>query len=132
MFGCKIHGPSSLAVGPAEPEATVTTPQFSTRMAGSYGRREWKQDLHDRLLQAHAATMDPGPCCDDHRDNDQPGRNCANLWKPLIDAFGPVPGENLTRPFHPCDDRKVSLSLHHHVNVGLAHDVIIDACRNNP
>ena len=30
-----------------------------------------------------------------------PGRNWANIWKPLIDAFGPVLGENPERPFHP-------------------------------
>jgi hypothetical protein len=60
-FGRKIHGPSSLAVGPADPETTVATPQFSSRMTGSCERAEWKQDLHDRLLRAQAATMDPGP-----------------------------------------------------------------------
>jgi hypothetical protein len=127
MFGRKIHGPSSLAVGPAAPEATVAIPQFSTRMAGSCERREWKQDLHDRLLRAHAATMDPGPVAMTIAMTTGPGRNWANLWKPLIDAFGPVLGEDINRPFHPCDDRIVSLSLHHHVNVGLARDVIIDA-----
>src|SRR5215469_17836465 len=37
IFGRKIHGPSSLAVGPARPEAAGASPQFSTRMAGSYG-----------------------------------------------------------------------------------------------
>jgi hypothetical protein len=70
-------------------------------MAGSYERREWKQDLHDRLLQAHAATMDPGPVAMTIAITTGPGRNWANLWKPLIDAFGPVLGEDLTRPFHP-------------------------------
>src|ERR1700685_2780147 len=42
IFGRKIHGPSSLAVGPAQPGPGGATPQFSTRMAGSYERREWK------------------------------------------------------------------------------------------
>ena len=32
-----------------------------------------------------------------------------------------------TRPFHPHDDRIVSLGLHHAINTGIAHDVIIDA-----
>ena len=39
IFGRKIHGPSSLAVGPAQPDTAEATPQFSTRMAGSYERR---------------------------------------------------------------------------------------------
>src|SRR5215469_7051781 len=49
IFGRKIHGPSSLAVGPAQLDTAEVIPQFSTRMAGSYERREWKQKLHDRL-----------------------------------------------------------------------------------
>jgi hypothetical protein len=56
-----------------------------------------------------------------------PGRNWASLWKPLIDAFGPVLGEDHTRPFHPHYDRIVSLGLHHAIDTGIAHDVIIDA-----
>ena len=34
IFGRKIHGPSSLAVGPAQPDTAGPTPQFSARMAG--------------------------------------------------------------------------------------------------
>jgi hypothetical protein len=49
IFGRKIHGPSSLAVGPARPGTAGATPQFSARLAGSYERSEWKQKLHDRL-----------------------------------------------------------------------------------
>jgi hypothetical protein len=56
-----------------------------------------------------------------------PGCDWASLCKPLIAAFGPVLGEDLTRPLHPHDDRIVSLSLHHTIDVGIAHDVIIDA-----
>ena len=56
-----------------------------------------------------------------------PGRNWASLWKPLIEAFGPVLGEDPARPFHPHEDRIVSLSLHHTTDTGLTHDVIIHA-----
>src|SRR5690348_13163385 len=49
VFGRKIHGPSSLAVGLAEPGTAEATQQFSTRMVGSYEHKEWKQELHDRL-----------------------------------------------------------------------------------
>lgn len=56
-----------------------------------------------------------------------PGRNWANIWKSLIDAFGPVLGENPERPFHPNDDRITSLGLHHNVNAAIGHDVIITA-----
>jgi hypothetical protein len=40
-------------------------------------------------------------------------RNWTSLWKPTIDAMGPVLGETAPhRPFHPNDDRIVSLALH--------------------
>jgi hypothetical protein len=126
IFGRKIHGPSSLAVGPAQPDTARTAPQFSTRMAGSYERGQWKQTLHDRLA-LQAATIDPGPAGLTIALTTGPGRNWANLWKPLIDAFGPVLGEDPTRPFHPHDDRIVSLGLHHTIDTGIAHDVIIHA-----
>jgi hypothetical protein len=126
IFGRKIHGPSSLAVAPAQPDTAQATPQFSTRMTGSYLRKQWKQTLHDRLA-AQTATVDPGPAGLTIALTTGPGRNWASLWKPLIDAFGPVLGEDPTRPFHPRDDRIVSLGLHHTIDTGIGYDVIIDA-----
>jgi hypothetical protein len=126
VFGRKIHGPSSLAVGPAQPDTAGAAPQFSAQMTGSSERTQWKQQLHDRLA-AQAAPVDPGPAGLTIALTTGPGRNWANLWKPLIDAFGPVLGEDPTRPFQPHDDRIVSLGLHHTVDTGIAHDVIIDA-----
>jgi hypothetical protein len=126
IFGRKLHGPSSLAVGPARPDTAPAPPQFSIRMTGSYVRREWKQQLHGRLA-AQAASIEPGPAGLTIALTTGPGRNWASLWKPLIDAFGPVLGEDPTRPFHPHDDRIVSLGLHHTIDTSIAHDVIIDA-----
>ena len=126
IFGRKICGPSSLAVGPAWPDTAGTAPQFSARMAGSCERKEWKQKLHDQLA-AQAATIDPGPAGLTIALTTGPGRNWASLWKPLIEAFGPVLGEDPAQPFHPHEDRIVSLSLHHTIDTGLTHDVIIHA-----
>ena len=126
IFGRKIHGPSSLAVGPARPDTAGATPQFSTRMAGSCERAVWKQQLRDRLA-VQAAAIDPGPVRLTIALTTGPGRNWASLCKPLIDAFGPVLGEDPARPFHPHHDRIVSLALHHTTGTGIAHDVIIDA-----
>ena len=126
IFGRKIHGPSSLAVGPAQPDTAQPNPQFSTRMAGSSVRQQWKQQLHDRLA-GQAATIAPGPAALTIALTTGPGRNWASLWKPLIGAFGPVLGEAPTRPFHPHHDRIASLALHHTIATGIAHDVIIDA-----
>src|SRR5207248_7305040 len=42
VFGRKIHGPSSVAVGAARPAPVVAAPQFTTRLSGSYERRSWQ------------------------------------------------------------------------------------------
>ena len=131
IFGRKICGPSSLAVGPAQPDTAGATPQFSAQMTGSDQRQQWKHQLHDRLA-AQAATIDaglarPGPAGLTIALTTGPGRNWASLCKPLIDAFGPVLGHDPTRPFHPHHDHIISLGLHHTTDTGIAHDVIIDA-----
>jgi hypothetical protein len=126
MFGRKVHGPSFLAVGPAEPDH-VTSAQFSARLAGSYVRGEWKAALRDRLLKTQEAVPGTGPIGMAIGITTGPGRNWANVWKPLIDAFGPVLGEDPERPFHPNDDRITDLGFHHHLDPAIGHDVIITA-----
>src|SRR5262249_10435955 len=78
IFGRKIPGPSSLAVGPAQPDTAGATPQFSTRMTGSHERKEWKQKLRDRLA-VRAATIDPGPAGLTIALTTGPGRTWASL-----------------------------------------------------
>ncbi|GAA4570301.1 hypothetical protein [Planotetraspora kaengkrachanensis] len=126
VFGRKVYGPSSFAVGPALPSSIVRPPRFATRMVGSYSRKEWKQNLRDRLLQAGVGRAAPGPLAMDIAVITGPGRNWANVWKPLIDSLGPIVGEDPWKPFHPNDDRIVSLGLHHEVDGGVRHDVIIE------
>jgi hypothetical protein len=95
-------------------------------MAGSSAGKEWKQQLHDRLA-VQAAPIDPGPAGLSIALRTGPGRHWASLGKPLTGAFGPVLGEDPTRPFHPHDDRIVSLALHQTTGTSVAHDVIIHA-----
>ena len=80
-LGRKIHGPSSLVLGPAQPGTAGMPPQFSTWMTGSYWRRELKQQLHDRLAM-QAATLDPGPAGLTIALTTGPGRNWPSLWWP--------------------------------------------------
>jgi len=68
-----------------------------------------------------------GPGRADNRAEAGPGRDWAGLCKPLIDAVGPVLGEDPARPFCPRDDRIVSLALHHAIDTGIARDVITGA-----
>jgi hypothetical protein len=101
MFGQKVHGPSFLAVGRAQPDHGASPPQFSAQVAGSYVRKEWKITLREQLLQVKHAVPAAGPIDMTINITTGPGRNWANVWKPLIDAFGPVLGENPEQPFHP-------------------------------
>jgi hypothetical protein len=131
MFGRKVHGPSLLAVGQARPEHAASSPQFSAQITGSYERKEWKTNLRNRLLQTQGAVPGAGPIGMVIGITTGAGRNWANIWKPLIDAFGPVLGEDPERPFHPNDDHIISLGLHHHANTAIGHDVIITAWWTN-
>jgi hypothetical protein len=55
-----------------------------------------------------------------------PRRNWLNLWKPTIDALGPILGQaSPARPWSPLDGRIVDLGLHRRVDAALGHDVII-------
>ena len=101
IFGRKIRGPSSLAVGPAQrrhsrSHRAILGPDDRALSA----RRQWTQELRDRLA-AQAALIDPGPAGLTIALTTGPGRNWASLCRPLIDASGPVPGEDPARPFLP-------------------------------
>jgi hypothetical protein len=126
VFGRKVHGRSGLAVGHAEPAAFTDPPMFATRVAGSYVRREWKEAVRDRLVRVSPAPLPAGPIALDVAITTGPGRNWSNLWKPLVDAFGPLLGEQPGRLFNPYDDRIVTLGLHHRVEPRLGHDVGIE------
>jgi hypothetical protein len=81
-------------------------------------------------LQAPVSPAPPGPVAMDIVITTGPARTWPNLWKPLLDAFGPVLGEDPTRPFHPYDDRITLLGLHHNTSTDLGHDVVIQAWWN--
>jgi hypothetical protein len=131
VFGRKFHGsPSRLAVGPAQLLATVAQPAFVMRASGSSVRPAWKANIRSQLLAAGVRVVDPGPVAIGITLTTGGGRNWANLWKPLLDALGPVLGEPGTNPFHPQDDRITDLALYHDIDTNLGHDVIIAAWWN--
>lgn len=131
VFGRKVHGASWFAAAPAQPDLAVTPAMFTTRMSGSYERAEWKATLRQRLLQARLTPAAPGAVALHVVISTGPGRSWPNLWKPMLDAFGPVLGEDPARPFHPRDDRITLLGLHHNLQPELAHDTIIEAWWTN-
>jgi hypothetical protein len=56
-----------------------------------------------------------------------PGRNWLNLWKPTIDALGPLLGSAQPgKLWNPRDGRIVELGLHCVVDADLRHDVVME------
>jgi len=64
MFGRKVHGPSFLAIGRAEPDPVAVPPQFSAQISGSYERKQWKSALRHRSAAS-------GPCRPGHQHHDR-------------------------------------------------------------
>jgi hypothetical protein len=73
----------------------------------------WKKKLREALQNNQLLPLKPGPVEVHLAWRCSSRRNWATLWKPTIDAMGPILGEPFpNRPFYPNDDRIVSLGLH--------------------
>jgi hypothetical protein len=79
MFGRKVHGPSFLAVGHAQPDHVASSLQFSTQIACSYVRPEWGATLRERLLQIQHAVPAVGAIGMTIGITTGPYRNWANI-----------------------------------------------------
>ncbi len=128
--------PAEQTASPVAMAHSMLAVKASSRLASTSGRvpilspsraEVGTQPAATTLGAARAQAAWPGPADVEIALTTGPGRNRAALWKPLIDAFGPVPGEDPLRPLHPRDDRIVSLGLHHYVTGGIGHDLIINA-----
>lgn len=132
VFGRKARAASSsLAVDHAAAQTAVPVPQFATHMVGSYEHKVWKETLREHLVAARVLPAGPGPVWMQISLTTGPGRNWANVWKPMLDSFGPVLGADPVRPFSPHDDRIVDLGLHHTVDTSVGHGVGIEAWWGN-
>src|SRR6516165_3458910 len=118
-FADKDHaGFSTICIGEARlTDAPVSEPQLSVRSSAPSDSREWKQQVFDACRRAISAPLPRGPVAIDLRFTVARARNRPSLWKPAIDALGPVLGiPDSTKPFHPFDDRIVSVGLHRTVD----------------
>jgi len=72
----------------------------------------WKRTIHQACSKVVAHPLPPGPLPLRIRFSVSSRRNWTTLWKPAIDALGPLLGMPVpARPFRPDDDRVVDLSL---------------------
>jgi hypothetical protein len=84
--------------------------------------RLWKEQVHDQVAAAVAGLPQPIVSNLQVCFCVSPQRNWAALWKPAIDALGPILGEG-SRPFHPNDDQIVRLGLHRLADANIGWDV---------
>lgn len=129
-FGRKRHAAASTIALAAAIQAAGSPgePQLSVRVTGSSASSAWKQQIHNACRDVCSSPLAPGPMRLCLRLGVSSRRNWSALWKPAIDALGPVLGtQDPARPFRPDDDRIVDLALHRTVDDALHDDVDIDA-----
>lgn len=123
----KRHGKTS-TVGLQQavrcPAPSIGAPWTQVRTTAAASTTAYKQQIYDQLREA--AALPEGPVALELSFTVGPGRNWLNLWKPTIDALGPILGPTQpSHPWHPHDGRIVELGLHHQVDDSLGHDVEI-------
>lgn len=112
VFGRKVHQRGStiaagLAVAADQP---TTLPHLVVRTSASAQTVAWKQAIHQACASVIAGPLPSGPVALRLQFSVSSRRNWAALWKPAIDALGPVLGmPDPAHPFRPDDDRIVDL-----------------------
>ncbi len=126
VFGRKSHSDqSSLSVSRAVAGAgLVPRPMLHVRTTTSSQSPGWKAQVNAACQDQAAGVLPDGGVSLQLLIVTSRSRNWATLWKPAIDALGPLLGvDDPSRPYTPRDDRIVDLGLHHEVNDSLRHEV---------
>jgi hypothetical protein len=129
VFATKQRGTeSTITIAPAVIEPLgYGAPDMSVRTTASAQTRQWKEQVYAACAAAAPAKLIEGPLAIDIHFGVSPQRNWAMLWKPAIDALGPILGmPNPLRPFQPNDDRIVSLGLHRTIHDALGYCVEVE------
>ena len=87
----------------------------------------WKEHLYAACRRATAEPAPAGPLALTLRLTVSRRRNWTALWKPALDALGPVLGvPDPTRPYRAQDDRITSLALHRRLDDTVGHQVGVE------
>jgi hypothetical protein len=121
----KQYGDRSLArldtARPADPP--LDRMFYRLRTTASAETTEYKQQIHEQLTASGTRPMPAGsPMSAVIGFRCGPARNWLNLWKPTIDALGPLIGEG-NRMWSPRDGAIVDLALHLLVDPAMRWDV---------
>lgn len=121
------EAPSTIRIGPVERDASATAGWRNLRVmtTGSAEKPVYKQSIHQQLVDGGESALGPGPVELDLAFRVGPSRNWLNLWKPTIDALGPLLGATSQRPWNPDDGRVANLALHCAVDQTLRYEVHI-------
>jgi hypothetical protein len=124
FWATKSHQlPSLLRVEPARPaDSPEVHARTTTTAAGD--SKKYKEQVRNAV--ADLDVLADGPVGLEIAFVVGPKRNWLNLWKPTIDALGPILGStHPSNPWHPCDGRIVRLGLHNRVDPQLGNHVRI-------
>jgi len=126
VWGTKQHSASSYVrieqavPAPAAPPCEC----YTVRTDASSQSPAFKEQIRHQL--GAATPLPPGPVRLQLSFTVGPGRNWLNLWKPAIDALGPILGHAPSAgPWAPLDGRIVDLGLHSRVDPAMGNEVLI-------
>jgi len=128
----RVGGGSCLQIGQTKstnafPEKDGWIPFLHDTGGVSVEKPAWKNGIQSALKNKQVRLLKPGAVELQLVWKCSSKRNWTSLWKPTIDAMGPVLGEtDPHRPFHPNDDRIVSLTLHLNIDNSIGWSVQID------
>jgi hypothetical protein len=129
-FASKTHtGSSTMAVEPARtlPDDTWR-PKLQVQTVTSTDKIGWKQEIERACIEQVDKRLAEGPVRLEMHYRLHSRRNWVNLWKPTIDALGPVLGAPDPRhPYNVNDDRITHICLTRSIDDTLGWNVQLEA-----
>lgn len=128
-FGRKRAGGfSRVRVAHSRPQsAAPPSPAVRTRVTAPATTIDWKQQLHDACRRVTPETVPSGPVDVQLRFTLSRRRDWTALWRPALQALGPVLGvPDPTRHYVAATDRVTSLGLHRALDDDVGPDVLVE------
>ena len=129
-YARKTHSPAStLAVEQARAlTSTGWHPKLQVQTTTSTDKIAWKEEIRRACAEQAKGRLVGGPVTLEVHYRLSSRRNWVNLWKPTIDALGPILGApDAHRPYNVEDDRITALCLTRSTDDSLGWKVLIEA-----